>query len=141
MNSYQPFFDISQPNFEVDLAYGHEGEETVRKFLRFIQSGSYEVKSDRYRNGRMVVEMEQNPKGRGWKPSGLSITQATVWAYMYAPDALVMCSSARLRDYIDKEESTLKYMEFASGTENPTQGFLIYPEQVMQMLSDRKYDG
>ena len=34
----------------------------VVRFLDDLQADSFEVKSDRYRNGKMVIEMEQNPR-------------------------------------------------------------------------------
>ena len=58
-------FDIPTRTFDFkkDLTYGHEGEMLVDGFLEALSSGSFEVKSDRYRNGRMVIETDQNPRG------------------------------------------------------------------------------
>ena len=75
-----------QYNFKNDLQYGKKGEQITKDFLEAISTGSFEVKTDRYRNGRMVVETEQNPRDTGWKPSGLNVTLATWWVYIYTLD-------------------------------------------------------
>ena len=67
-------WDIPKPNFKKDLEFGKQGENLVESFLQGIINGSFEVKSDRYRNGKMVVEIAQNPRQHGWKASGLMIT-------------------------------------------------------------------
>ena len=69
-------------NFKTDLAFGKKGEDQVKRFLQGIVNGSFEVKSDRYRNGRMVVEIAQNPRKHGWKDSGLMVTEAQWWVYV-----------------------------------------------------------
>lgn len=51
-------------DWQTDLSFGHKGEKLVSEFLEKISSGAFEVKTDRYRNGRMVVEMVQNPRRR-----------------------------------------------------------------------------
>ena len=58
-------WDIPKPNFKKDLEFGKQGEDQVKGFLQGIVNGSFEVKSDRYRNGRMVVEVAQNPRKHG----------------------------------------------------------------------------
>ena len=64
-------------NFEKDLKYGQLGEKRIRKMLESLVEGSFEVKSDRYRNGNMAVEMRQNPRRCGkWVRSGLQVTKA-----------------------------------------------------------------
>ena len=50
-----------QYNFKNDLQYGKKGEQITKDFLEAISTGSFEVKTDRYRNGRMVVEHDDKP--------------------------------------------------------------------------------
>ena len=50
-------------NFKDDLAYGESSEDLVKSFLDCLSDGDFEIKSDRYRNGRMIIETQQNPKG------------------------------------------------------------------------------
>lgn len=127
-------------NFNDDLKFGQLGESVTKDFIDSIVNGSFEVKTDRYRNGRMVVETHQNPRGKGWKPSGINVTQAKWWVYVYCLDgSLVVISVDRLRRYIDTLKPS-RVRIFAQNSNNPAKGFLLLPEEVMTLLVDPKYD-
>jgi hypothetical protein len=138
-------YDIPQPNWQKDLEYGMKGESLISDFLIDISSGSFEVKSDRYRNGRMAVETQQQPGARGtWIDSGINVTKAKWWVYQYALDgAFHVISVDRLKRYLrantDKFNEGTKRM-FAPGSDNPAKGFLIFPADVLDMLTNEKYD-
>lgn len=134
-----------------DLKFGHKGEALVESFLTAITSGSFEVKTDRYRNGRMVLEMEQNPRlaknedGTAyWKPSGLAVTKAAWWVYVYALDgSFVILDVARIKRYLKVNKARFckeNYKKFAARSSNPTVGHLLEPEDVMDMLINTDYD-
>ena len=137
-------------DFDKDLAYGKHGEAVVSSFLDSISFGDFEVKSDRYRNGKMVVETNQNPKGatnesgeKIWVPSGINVTTAKWWVYIYSPeDAFVVVSVARLKRYLRKNSD--KFNEKTKfnfgGEDNPARGFLLMPYEVMDMLFSDNYD-
>jgi hypothetical protein len=138
-------YDLPQPNWRKDLEFGHQGESLISDFLNDISSGSFEVKTDRYRNGRMVVETQQDPGARGtWVNSGINVTKAKWWVYQYALDgAFHVISVDRLKRYLrlntDKfNESTKR--AFAAGSENPAKGYLLYPEDITDMLINPQYD-
>ena len=133
-------WDIPKPNFQKDLDFGKQGEDQVKGFLQGIVNGSFEVKSDRYRNGRMVVEVAQNPRKHGWKDSGLAITEAEWWVYVYTMnEAMIVISTERLKRYINTlPKSRLRL--FAEGTNNPARGYLLQPEEVMPLLYDSAFD-
>lgn len=145
-------FDIPgrQFDFKKDLAFGEGGESMVNGFLESLSGGSFEVKTDRYRNGRMVVETNQNPRGikdengnRIWNPSGINITTAKWWVYIYATDgSFVIISVDRLKRYLRKNH--YKFNENTKrdfgGNDNPARGFLVYPNDVMDMLANTNYD-
>ena len=138
-------FDLPARKFDFrkDLAYGHKGEKLVTDFLDAMESGSFEVKTDRYRNGRMVIEMEQNPRRSGnWKPSGLQVTQAPWWVYVFTLDgACVMVSVPRIKRYIQQRQLTSKdYKEFARGSQNPSRGFLLEAPEVVDLMTSPDYD-
>lgn len=139
------------PNWKRDLAYGHKGEALVTKFLVDLGTDSFEVKSDRYRNGKMVVEMEQNPRRatddngeRVWKKSGLAVTKAHWWVYVFSLDgehgSFVVVSVKRLKRFIAKNKKSLQWVDFAKQSDNPARGYLIAPEQVMDLMINSKYD-
>jgi hypothetical protein len=132
---YDPRFD-----FTVDLEYGHGGEENLIMFFRAVEGGRVEVKADRYRNGRMAVETQQNPAGRGWKDSGINVTEADWWAYRFAPDAFVIVSVERLKNFLRHNKALLNKRNFAADSDNPAKGFILYPEQVTDLLTNDIYD-
>lgn len=127
-------------NFADDLKFGKLGEQITQDFLDSIVNGSFEVKTDRYRNGRMVVETEQNPRKNGWIPSGLSVTQAKWWMYVYALDgAFIVVSVDRLKRYIATlDKKRLKV--FAGSSTNPARGYLLLPDEVMALLIEPAFD-
>jgi len=138
-------------DWQTDLNFGHKGEKLVSEFLAKISSGAFEVKTDRYRNGRMVLEMMQNPRRRMddngqavWQPSGLAVTKAEWWVYVYALDgAFVIVSVPRLKRYLKANKSRFnpdKYHKFAWRSGNPSMGYLLQPEDVMDMMINEKYD-
>jgi hypothetical protein len=135
IGGYEPRHD-----FTVDLAYGHEGEANLIAFMEALNARTVEVKADRYRNGRMVVETSQKPLGRDWQPSGINVTTATWWAYRMAPDAFILVSTERLKNYLRANRATLEKREMASGGDNPAQGFLLYPQHVQDLLTGQGYD-
>jgi hypothetical protein len=135
-------FDIPKPYFPDDLKYGKRGEAVVEQFLKDIGQGSLEVKSDRYRNGRMVLEIEQNPKGRGWKPSGLSVTEAKWWVYQYNLDgAFTIVNVDRARRYIELNKNRLELKLFGVRGDNASRGYLLEPTDVTDLLTNPEYDG
>jgi hypothetical protein len=138
-------------NFKKDLQYGQQGEKFVQSFLDSLSGGAFEVKTDRYRNGRMAVEVEQNPYRKTdeegvqvWKPSGINVTKAQWWVYVYTLDgkegAFAVISVKRLKRYIKKNKKNLKMMDFAKRSSNPARGWIIEPEQVMDMMYNELYD-
>ena len=138
-------------NFGLDLAYGEKGEGEIRSFLEAVVSGDIEVKTDRYRNGRMVLEMEHNPRKQQnpdgtalWKPSGLAITKAKWWVYVYTLDgSFVIVSVPRIKRYLKANKERFnkkKYHDFARASSNPSKGYLLQPEDVMDMMINTEYD-
>ena len=89
----------------------------------------------------MVVETQQNPRGQGWKDSGINVTKATWWVYMFSPAAFVVVEVARLKRYLKLNhwEETDKKV-FAPNSDNPTKGFLLMDYHIKELLSDSEYD-
>jgi hypothetical protein len=145
-------FDIPARKFDFkkDLAYGQQGESLVSTFLDDLEDGSFEVKSDRYRNGRMVVETDQNPRGyrdvngvQVWNKSGINITTAKWWVYIFSPEgAFIVVSVSRLKRYLrafpERFNSSNKIN--LGGADNPAKGFLLMPEDVQDMMINPRYD-
>jgi len=132
---YEPRFD-----FKVDMVYGKAGEAELVEFFDAVQGSKVEVKSDRYRNGRMAVETQQKPAGREWQDSGINITTAEWWAYRLAPGAFILVSVPRLKKYLRANRDILQKRDFAAGSDNPSRGFVLMPEQIQSLLADKEYD-
>lgn len=127
--------------FKQDLEYGHMGENFVHNVLSSMGSDAVEVKSDRYRNGKMVVETSQNPRLTGWVPSGISVTQAKWWAYVYSMNtAVLIISVERLKRFLETLDDT-RITTFAKNTSNPARGYLLLPSEVSDLVASSKYDG
>lgn len=138
-------------DFVADLAYGEEGEAQIRSFLGAVIHGDIEVKTDRYRNGRMVVETQQNPRGitdtdgkKIWVNSGINVTTAKWWVYIFTLDgSFVVIATDRLKRYLKMNshkfnESTKRI--FAAASDNPSRGFLLMPDEVLDLLVSKIYD-
>ena len=137
---YQPQWDIPTPDFSADLSYGEAGEEVVREFMAQLSLGAVEVKTDRWRNGRMVVETQQL-SAHGWRASGLNVTQASWWVYQYHLDgAFVMVAVDRLKRYLRVNYDTLEKREFGARGDTRTRGYLLAPHQVTDLLTNKTYD-
>lgn len=141
MSRYEPAYDGTTPNFAEDLAFGQQGEQTITDFLQALSNSKYEVKFDRYRNGRMVIETHQNPNNTGWKHSGINITQAEWWIYLFSHTSFVIISVPRLKKYLRTNGyGETQRRTFAPNTENPTKGFLLMADEVNEMMTSTEYD-
>lgn len=138
-------YDIPAPDFKKDLAFGEEGEELIRLFLDAITRGAIEVKTDRYRNGRMVVETQQKPNhSEVWVDSGINVTTATWWIYQYNLDgAFHVIAVDRLKRYLRINRHRFNdatKIALGNPKDNPARGFLLYPDDVLDLLTNKAYD-
>ena len=148
MAGYFPKYDIPAPDFLKDLKFGEQGEELITKFIGDIASGDIEVKTDRYRNGKMVIETEQwpgrrcTPDGKEiWTLSGINVTTAKWWVYQYHFDgAFVIVATDRIKRYLRKRSSTITKTVFASLSDNPAKGFLLLPAHVSELMLSDEFD-
>ena len=141
-------------DFHQDLAFGHKGEKLVSDFLDAMQAGAFEVKTDRYRNGKMVLEMEHNPRKRKdengiavWEASGLAVTKAVWWVYVLTLDngmgAFHIISVKRIKRYLKVNKTTFNrktMSNFAWSSSNPSRGYLLLPDQVLDLMTNPAYD-
>lgn len=138
-------------DFHKDLEYGRQGEKLVESFLDSLSGGAFEVKTDRYRNGRMAVEVEQNPRRevdedgeRMWRASGLMVTKAQWWVYVFTLDgnqgSFLTVSVKRLKKYIKKNRNRFQLTDFARNSQNPARGYVLQPEDVIQLMISPDYD-
>jgi hypothetical protein len=88
----------------------------------------------------MAVETQQKPAGGVWKDSGINVTTAKWWAYRFAPDSFVIISVQRLKNYLRHNYHTLEKRDFAPHSDNPAQGFLLYPHHIQELQTNELYD-
>jgi hypothetical protein len=145
-------FDIPARKFDfkADLAFGVQSEKEIESFLDDLSNGAFEVKTDRYRNGRMVVETDQNPRGildsdgnRVWHKSGINVTTAKWWVYVFSPSqGFVVIDVERLKRYLRSNKHRFNEASKISlgGPDNPARGFLLMAEDVKDLLTNPEYD-
>lgn len=135
IDGYHPSHD-----FAVDLAYGRAGEAELIEFFDAVQGSKIEVKSDRYRNGRMAIETQQRPNGSDWQDSGINTTYADWWAYRFGTGAFIVVAIPRLKKYLQLNRGHLAKRDFAMNSDNPARGFVLMPEQVTDLIRAERYD-
>lgn len=137
-------------DFKADLEFGQQSEREISCFLDDLSDGAFEVKTDRYRNGRMVVETDQNPRGlRGkngeqiWNKSGINVTTAKWWVYVFSPgQGFVIVDVLRLKRYLRANKKRFNESTKISlgGADNPARGFLLMADDVKDLLTNELYD-
>lgn len=132
---YEPRFD-----FDVDLSYGHAAENNLIDFFESFNGKQIEVKADRYRNGKMVVETQQRPAGKDWQHSGINVTTAKWWAYQLAPDSFILVSVPRLKRFLKMNQYHLEKVTLAADGDNPAMGYLLTAQQVRELQTSKAYD-
>jgi hypothetical protein len=67
------------------------------------------------------------------------VTKAKWWIYLFSDDAFVAVEVDRLKKYLTINDK-LEKKTFAAYSNNPTRGYLLYPENVSDLTSSEKYD-
>ncbi len=83
----------SKSDWDIDLRYGQDGEESVRRLLTME---TVEVKRDRRwkETGNIYIETScYYVNERGFKLSGLSVSQATHWAFVLEDLTVIVSKS------------------------------------------------
>ena len=132
---YEPRFD-----FRIDLDYGQAAEANLIDFFHAMHGQTVEVKADRYRNGKMVVETQQRPTGKDWQHSGINVTTAKWWAYQLAPDSFILVSVPRLKRFLKMNQYHLEKVTLAGEGDNPAMGYLLTAQQVRELQTSKAYD-
>jgi len=118
------------PDWDADLKFGERMELEVEGVLSAIRNGglTYEVKADRYLNGRWFLEWEQNPRRCGeWKSSGLQTTMADLWVIRLPQpvDAIEIWRTSKLRQ-IAKSGLLGHLKDGGASGDNPTRGWVVW---------------
>lgn len=125
----------AEPRFDIDLAYGQQGELLVASIVDSLRdgTGAIEVKSDRrWRDtGNVYVELECRRRGR-YVASGLQTTTATLWAFVIGyPAVVLIVPTAMLHEEVWRAGT--RRAEETDGS-HPTRGALVSTTVLMARL-------
>jgi hypothetical protein len=122
----------SLSDFDIDLAFGQEGESLVKDLLTGGQT--IEVKRDKRwkETGNLYIETEcYFNRTHSWGPSGINVTKAAYWAFVLEDMVLIIPTEA------------LKYAveEFGSSIScnippNPSKGVLVTVPQLLKSIKE-----
>lgn len=126
----------AEPRWDLDLAYGKQGELQVGDFLNWLARGNgrIEVKRKRRLDFELFIETECD-KGRGgiYQPSGIYVTRADAWAFVIGDTGVTLIiPTALLKRAI--QQKTARPKQETSGS-CPTKGYLVNLAAVLALPS------
>jgi|SRR5581483_587780 len=138
------------PDWQADLLVGTTAEKHHQMLLgvKPVITAEYEIKLDRYytERGTLFIELEQSPRGEGYRPSGaaiypdhrlLAFHPADRRGQVYGPAVLTISARdlrAAVHHLLATGEATV-VMGGGRGT-NPTRGVCLTPQQIIRALAE-----
>ena len=120
---------MKNSDWDLDLRAGEEGESKIADLLSL---DTVEVKTDkRWKDtGNLYIETEcYYVSDSGRKPSGISVSKATHWAFILEDMALIVPLSKLKEAIYDIGRPTMCLIE-----PNPSKGYLITPTQIIDYI-------
>lgn len=130
-------YDPSLSHFDLDMKRGAQGELLVTNIRDMLAkgSGTVEVKAD-YKfieTGRFYVETECQGRDGKWRPSGLSVTKASLWSFTLGdlPATFIVETEwlRRAAALAANDHRNRKSMDYG---QNPTRGVLVYINHILK---------
>lgn len=120
--------DGYQPDFDIDLALGKQGELFVASIADALGSGSAraEVKTDAMiaRTGNVYIEYECQRRD-GWHPSGIASTTAQIWVFVLPANVLVAAPVENVRERCRTSWWRSDYRRECLVGSHPTKGIAV----------------
>jgi hypothetical protein len=117
------------PDWDLDVEYGEDGERDVAEWVAGLV-GSHEVKRKSREDLFFYIELEHNPFGRGWEPSGISTSVAKYVDVVINDTGIILAvPRERLLELIDLHLG--RAVEETDG-DCPTRGLLVSLADVIQ---------
>jgi hypothetical protein len=119
-------------DFDLDFAYGYEGEKLVQEILTGAQT--VEVKRDRrwVKTGNIYIESAFYSRSTyNWIESGIMKTKAERWAFVLE-DLVIIATVDDVKRAIDLYGRPISNEK----EPNPSKGFLITVEDLMKVQRD-----
>lgn len=88
-----------EPRFDIDLTRGQVGEQKTATILDALHHGRIEVKTDYGSNqtGNLYIEYEKEDRDGNWVPSGIAVTEADAWAFVFE-DGIIFVDTGALKE-------------------------------------------
>lgn len=123
---------VKNSDFDLDLRFGQQGEVYVNHLLT-SPIETVEVKRDRKwsRTGNFYIEVEcWSENNKSWYLSGINTTKATHQAFLLH-DSVLIFPTHRIKETVRLHGAKVE----CSIPPNFSRGFLITPEQILQMTA------
>ena len=118
---------MKNSDFDIDLKFGKQGEETVANILSIE---TVEVKRDkRWKDtGNLYIETDcWYNASQSWKPSGLSVSKATHYAFVLE-NMVVIVTTEDLKAIVEKSGRPIE----CKIEPNPSKGYLIKLSHIVE---------
>jgi hypothetical protein len=114
----------TRQKFDEDLRYGEERQGAFCHMMKL--EPVFEIKSDKRckETGNVYVEYEQNLEGR-WRPSGISVSDCSYWAFELRPDNWFLIPLDELRLLFNHWRAKHPEKCVSGGDDKMTHGLLI----------------
>jgi len=135
MTTFDRLADGYQPDFDIDVEWGTQGELFVTDLVEAIKTGSIEVKNDAKfeRTGNVFVEYRCQRRD-GWQLSGIATTKADFWAFVLHNNVTaVIVRTDKLKDavrHLYRNENNRR--PGGQHGSHPTEGVLVSVAWLMQ---------
>lgn len=129
-----------EPRWDADYEIGRQGELWVQSIVDSLKSDAREVKTDeRFADtGNIYVEYECKRRGH-YQPSGLSTTEAPVWAFVLQREGVLLVVATELLKQVARELLRQGRTAECSRGSHPTRGVLVPVARLLAELR-RKAD-
>jgi hypothetical protein len=120
----------SLSSFDIDFAYGKEGENLVEELL--TKGKTVEVKRDKRWKDTSNLYIETlcwYNKSQSWEPSGLSVTEAEYWAFVLEGSTFIVPTSVLRKTVEEYGREIACFIE-----PNNSKGYLITVEQLLILI-------
>jgi hypothetical protein len=118
---------MKNSDFDIDLRFGKEGEDTVANLLSI---DTVEVKRDKRwkETGNLYIETECWFNGsQSWQPSGLSVSKATHYSFVLE-NMVVIVTTPDLKTIVEKSGRPIE----CKIEPNPSKGYLIKLSHIVE---------
>jgi hypothetical protein len=128
-----------QPDFDLDFRRGRVGENLVHSFLKSLEGGTVEVKTDSRiaETGNLYIETYQfsNADMSDKRPSGINISKADFWAFA-TPDetGFILIKADALKKLLREGDYPVKSQPIANEKTNGSIGRIVPLKDLLKTL-------